>query len=404
MTFVEHVARRDNPHQVTKAQIGLSNIENYPIATEAEVRAMLRSDRYIDAANTAWIQSALLTYMQEKGLLDSNGALIVAPVDTLGTVVFTITESGVVTITGTHPTAVSVDATLSHATISTLFHDNLTVTATNWTFPTSDLNLDPNITFSLDLVYRDSSGHQISKAHIASKPALVVDNTVFKIERYYDNSGLLSGTLANAAKVAVEVFEDDVSIYVKDDIIVSTNGYWEDAVPVATFDSTSVYTGIATLYAADNTELGVYDAGLPIEAVPDSAIIFTVDHAGTGTLYGSLPGLVTTAVTVTQDNTTVFTNDAITIAPNGSWVADITSITFDPTKTIIATLTATDSFDEEVVLTVEPAVVLPADLVVKMLYDTVRGAWYYDFGHYTDWTTIDPSTILFIDYGLIRNV
>ena len=403
MTFLEHVARRDNPHQVTKAQLGLDNIQNYPLATETEVRAMLRTDRYIDAANTAWIQSALLTYMQEKGLLDANGALVVAPTDTLGRNIFTINDLGAVTITGTHPTAHTVDVTLSHPTISTLFQDNIVVTSTNWIFPSSGLNLDPNVTFNLDVVYRDANGYQLSMGHYTSTKDVPIDNTVFKIERYYDDGGLLSGTLATAAKVEVEVFEDSVSIYTKTDIAVATNGYWEEPVPVDTFDETKTYTGIAKFFDTSGEELEVYNSGLVIESVPESSIIFTVDSDGVGTLYGSLPGLVTTEVSITQDSAVMYTNDSIEIAPNGSWVADISAVTFDPTTTITATLMATDASNEPIVLTTEPAVILPVDLVVKMLYDTVRGAWYYDFGTYTDWSTIDPSTILFIDYGLIRN-
>lgn len=45
--FDTHRARVDNPHAVTKAQVGLGNVNNNPDATEAEAIEGTRSDRYI---------------------------------------------------------------------------------------------------------------------------------------------------------------------------------------------------------------------------------------------------------------------------------------------------------------------------------------------------------------------
>lgn len=45
--FTAHTERTDNPHGVTKAQVGLNNIENYPIANEFEAVAGSRNDRYM---------------------------------------------------------------------------------------------------------------------------------------------------------------------------------------------------------------------------------------------------------------------------------------------------------------------------------------------------------------------
>ena len=45
-----HTTRTDNPHQVTKAQVGLSNVENYRIASELEARGLSRTDRYLTPA------------------------------------------------------------------------------------------------------------------------------------------------------------------------------------------------------------------------------------------------------------------------------------------------------------------------------------------------------------------
>lgn len=45
-----HIADVGNPHQTTKAQVGLGNVENYPIATLAEAQAGTRTDRYMTPA------------------------------------------------------------------------------------------------------------------------------------------------------------------------------------------------------------------------------------------------------------------------------------------------------------------------------------------------------------------
>ncbi len=43
----QHIDDRDNPHGVTKADVGLGNVENYAIATEDEAFAGNVKDRYI---------------------------------------------------------------------------------------------------------------------------------------------------------------------------------------------------------------------------------------------------------------------------------------------------------------------------------------------------------------------
>jgi len=49
--FSQHMDDRLNPHNVTKAQVGLDNVNNYIFADEAEARAGLRSDRYMSPSN-----------------------------------------------------------------------------------------------------------------------------------------------------------------------------------------------------------------------------------------------------------------------------------------------------------------------------------------------------------------
>lgn len=45
--FLDHIANINNPHGTTKAQVGLSLVANYPIATIVEAEAAVRNDRYL---------------------------------------------------------------------------------------------------------------------------------------------------------------------------------------------------------------------------------------------------------------------------------------------------------------------------------------------------------------------
>lgn len=73
--IVDHINRKDNPHNVTKAQVGLNHLQNFPLADRNEVLALSRNDRYIDAARTDWVQEAFDNYLVTKGLVDAEGNL-----------------------------------------------------------------------------------------------------------------------------------------------------------------------------------------------------------------------------------------------------------------------------------------------------------------------------------------
>ena len=45
--FIEHLNDTENPHQVTKAQVGLSDVSNFPMATKTEAESGVRLDRYV---------------------------------------------------------------------------------------------------------------------------------------------------------------------------------------------------------------------------------------------------------------------------------------------------------------------------------------------------------------------
>lgn len=42
----QHVSDKSNPHEVTKTQVGLGNVENYPIASQSDMNSGTRNDRY----------------------------------------------------------------------------------------------------------------------------------------------------------------------------------------------------------------------------------------------------------------------------------------------------------------------------------------------------------------------
>lgn len=55
--FDAHAANTNNPHNVTKAQIGLVYVENYPVASAEEARAGTRSDRYMTPQRTTQLMA-----------------------------------------------------------------------------------------------------------------------------------------------------------------------------------------------------------------------------------------------------------------------------------------------------------------------------------------------------------
>lgn len=65
-----HEARKDNPHNVDKSQVGLSNVQNYGMATVAEAKAGVLSDRYMSPvavkAVTDLINTALTTHTTDQ--------------------------------------------------------------------------------------------------------------------------------------------------------------------------------------------------------------------------------------------------------------------------------------------------------------------------------------------------
>lgn len=57
----QHIADKNNPHDVTKAQVGLSQVENYPVATPQQATDMVATDAYVVPAN---LRSSLDRHIQ----------------------------------------------------------------------------------------------------------------------------------------------------------------------------------------------------------------------------------------------------------------------------------------------------------------------------------------------------
>lgn len=55
-----HEERGDNPHNTTKVQVGLGNVENYPFASQVEAEAGLTTDRYMSPLRTAQAIASLV--------------------------------------------------------------------------------------------------------------------------------------------------------------------------------------------------------------------------------------------------------------------------------------------------------------------------------------------------------
>lgn len=60
-TPIGHVSDQNNPHVVTKGQVGLSSVENYTIATQVEAEAAIANDRYMTPLRTKQLVAKYVT-------------------------------------------------------------------------------------------------------------------------------------------------------------------------------------------------------------------------------------------------------------------------------------------------------------------------------------------------------
>ena len=162
MSISVHIARTDNPHLVTKEQLGLGSVNNYPMASRETVLALTSQTNYVDLDNLAWVSEAFTNYMDSLGLLNPDGSFVTVPYDTLGTPYFTLDET-VYNLEGTHPTAFSVRATIESNGVVLGELPAVNLTADYWNLPLASLNLVPGNTYLAKIVYLDSLGEPISQ-------------------------------------------------------------------------------------------------------------------------------------------------------------------------------------------------------------------------------------------------
>ncbi len=69
---VDHIGDTNNPHNVTKEQVGLGLVDNYPVATIGEATAGLANNRYMTPQRTRQLIDAVATYALNLHLVDFN--------------------------------------------------------------------------------------------------------------------------------------------------------------------------------------------------------------------------------------------------------------------------------------------------------------------------------------------
>lgn len=70
--LLQHIADKGNPHQVTKAQVNLGNVENYGVATVAEAQAGTSATKYLTVLRGAQLVQALIGNALDAHVNNSN--------------------------------------------------------------------------------------------------------------------------------------------------------------------------------------------------------------------------------------------------------------------------------------------------------------------------------------------
>lgn len=164
MSIQDHIARRDNPHGLTKAQVGLSNVFNFRLATREEVIAMERNDLYVDFNNSQWVSEAFRNYMFTLGIIDENGNYTTTPTDTLGSVYYYQDMQQVLRLSGTHPEANSVKVELYIDNSLTKTYDDVPVISTDWEINDNTISVGQSQTSYVIVYYKNSTGGIDSRA------------------------------------------------------------------------------------------------------------------------------------------------------------------------------------------------------------------------------------------------
>lgn len=67
-----HTGDQNNPHNVTKSQVGLGSVQNYPVASTTEAEAGVATNRYMTPATSTLLMNALFKPMIDQHIADKN--------------------------------------------------------------------------------------------------------------------------------------------------------------------------------------------------------------------------------------------------------------------------------------------------------------------------------------------
>lgn len=174
-TIQQHIQDFNNPHQTTKAHVGLPDIQNYALATQAEVIALTRDDLYIDVTNMAWVQEAFAQYLFDIGLVDGNGDLITVP-DDVGIVNFDIDQFGAASVDGFKNDIITTDIIIRQGGTTVFTQNDIVATAGTWVADTTGLVLDRFLEYRLIVSIFDSNDIMIGR-RVIIRPADVDEST-----------------------------------------------------------------------------------------------------------------------------------------------------------------------------------------------------------------------------------
>ena len=406
MSIQEHILRKDNPHGVTKDHIGLGNLMDFPVASVAEIISLSATDRYIRASDIDQVNGAFTQYLQDIGLMDENGEIIRSPIDTLGETTFDIASDGTVTLNGTHPTAHSVDIKVTQAGAEVFSQSDIMLANEAWAADVSTLILDPDLAHNLVTIYRDVDGNQISRADtIGGKIPLIDGGTIGLIINSVDSTGTLYGNTPGAVTVDVTVKENGSLIYSGTNISVDADNeyFWSVDSGDVVYDPSAEHEIIVIANDANDSVFGQHSIiGSNIATVSEGEPVnFGVGINGIGTLDGYIPGAVRVSVTILQDTNTVFGDSNVPTNPaNGYWTVDLTTVTFDRNREIVAIVEGFDADDNLIYRGTESAdkEALDPDQGALVTYDEGQDVYYYDFRNFSNWEGVAAS---WIDYGQV---
>lgn len=409
MSFKDHILRKDDPHRVTKEQAGLSNIKNYPLATPAILKELSSDSHYIQATEASQIQDLFTQHMKDIGLMDENGNIISSPLDKDGELEFEILPSGDVTISGTHPVAVTVDVTVTLNRKEVFEESGIEIIDQSWEADTSNLVLDPDDPYILDTIYRDADGNQISRdSEMGGKIPTLSDGQGRLLVFSADNTGSIMGRTPGAAKVDVLISQDGAPVLSAKNI--ASDGTWAKDLGTTTFDP-NVDTLVEVIGWNSSDEI----IGKHLTDMPDSILVvdgdfieFTATTEGIGNLEGYIPGAVRVEATVHLDGQKEYENLTIpTEGTQGHWETDISDLDVreerDPTVTIkaydqngelifgdVAKLDGVNDGDGN------EGAELPEEKGGVWYTDEDSGIEYYDMRHFKNWEGVE---IDWLDFG-----